>query len=171
MDGNQEIINRVQSSGLIVLDLEELFPIPDFVELDIRGWLFEEILLKEKDFREKLKQNNWEPYTNKHVAIFCSSDALLPKWTFLLLSQSLNGIAASVHFGNKQQAIQDYLLVKINEFNSELYRDAKVIIKGCSSEYYSESAYVAFGQKLIPFVSSLMYGEPCSTVPIYKRKN
>lgn len=170
MKEEEPIVNRVASSGLLVLDMEELFPIPEVVELDIRPWLFEDIILKEKEYREHIKNHDWGKYSGKLVAFFCSSDAIIPKWAYMLVVRELSGIAVSVFLGNREYSIRQFIWQQAIAFDGSFYAGSKVIIKGCSSAQFDESIYVILTDKLIPHVSSLMYGEPCSTVPVFKRK-
>lgn len=164
-----EIENRVSNSGLITIDMEEMLPpISHFVELDIKDQLFQGIALKEKDFREFIKDNDWSVYQNKIVAVFCSEDAIIPTWAWMLLSAAIEPYTKS-YFGRKEDVINQYILDKIAELNAETYQDARIVIKGCSKVSLRENAYMAMVNKLKPVAKSLLFGEPCSTVPIYKK--
>jgi hypothetical protein len=166
----EQIINRVAKSGLIQLDMGDFFPTQEIVEYDLAQNLWQGIALKEKDFRDFIKTNDWSVYTGKHVALFCSADAIIPSWAYMFLSSAVQAYVLSVNFGNKSDVEQQLLLNNINSINQQEYQDARVIIKGCGDKPVSEAAWVAITQKLQPVVKSLMFGEPCSTVPVYKRK-
>ncbi len=164
------IENKVASSSLITLNLEAYFNKGERVVLDIKPWLFMELILKEKDFREQVKNHDWTQYEEKNVAFVCSTDAIVPTWAYMLLAVNIEPYANRYVFGNidvlntilYQDAIQ-----KINPID---FADARVIIKGCSDVPVPVSAYVEITHKLTPHVKSIMYGEACSNVPIYKRK-
>ena len=166
---NNEIINKVAKSGLIHLDMADFFPIEEIIEYDIAQNLWQEIALKEKDFRAFIKENDWSTYQNKHVALTCSVDAIIPSWAYMLLSSALQEFAVTIHFGSKQEVEQQLLLQAIRSINSNEYQDTRIVIKGCGDRTVSEAAWVEITNKLQPFAKSLMYGEPCSTVPVYKR--
>ena len=164
------LFNKIAQSGLIVLDLENYFPKIEVVEIDISQFLFKGIILREKEFRTSLKEYDWSPFENKIIAITCSTDAIIPQWAYMLVTSLLLPQAASVYFGSKQ-LVEEHLLVKaLNEINVEQYRDEMVIIKGCGKLEKSGWAYVEISKLLLPVVKSLMFGEPCSTVPVYKKK-
>ena len=164
------IENKVASSSLITLNLEAYFNKGERVVLDIKPWLFMELILKEKDFREQVKNHDWTQYEEKNVAFVCSTDAIVPTWAYMLLAVNIEPYANRYVFGNidvlntilYQDAIQ-----KINPID---FKDERVIIKGCSDVPVPVSAYVEITHKLTPHVKSIMYGEACSNVPIYKRK-
>ena len=166
---NNEILNKVAKSGLIQLDMADFFPIEEIIEYDIAQNLWQEIALKEKDFRAFIKENDWSTYQNKHVALTCSVDAIIPSWAYMLLSSALQEFAVTIHFGSKQEVEQQLLLQAIRSINSNEYQDTRIVIKGCGDRTVSEAAWVEITNKLQPFAKSLMYGEPCSTVPVYKR--
>lgn len=166
----EEIVNRVKASNLTVLDLEEFYPQGERVLFDLKPLLFQELVLKEKDFRDFVRTHDWSQYQNKHVAIFCSADAILPTWAFMLISISLQPYAASIIFGNEID-LENYLFENVlNKIDIEKFRGAKVIVKGCSKKNVPASAYVRVASLLRPVVSSIMFGEPCSTVPLFKAK-
>ena len=164
-----EIINKVAKSGLVQLDMADFFPTQEIVEYDITQNLWQEIALKEKDFRAFIKTNDWSIYQNKHVALTCSVDAIIPSWAYMLLSSALQEFAATIHFGDKSEVEQQLLLHSIRSINSEEYMDSRIVIKGCGDRTVSESAWVEMTNKLQPVAKSLMFGEPCSTVPVFKR--
>lgn len=165
-----EIINKVKNSGIITLDLENFVPESDkLIGLDIKEQLWQGMVLKEKDFREFIATNNWPVYQNKIVHVYCSEDAIIPPWAYMLMASSLQPFAAQVVFGDEQTAIETLVMEQINAMQGEEYQDARVVIKGCAKIPNIEKAFTALTMKLRGSVKSLMYGEPCSTVPIYKR--
>lgn len=164
------LVNKVAESGIITLDLEKFYPRQEVVELDVKDFLFMETLLKEKDFREKLEAADWIQYNGKIVAVHCSTDAIIPMWAYMLVSSKLKGVASEVYFGNKSTAIEKAIEKNILSIHEEEYKDKRVVVKGCGDIEIPSSAYLMISQKLIPVVKSLMYGEPCSTVPVYKQK-
>ncbi len=163
------IENKVSASSLLTLDLEEWYPESDVMELDIASLLVEGLLLREKDFRAFIAENDWSKYQDKHVALFCSTDAIIPRWAWMLLSTSLHPFAKTIVFGNAQTLVEELYRQKIADFNVEAYRDQRVVIKGCSKKPVPVQAYVQLTARLSPVVKSIMYGEPCSTVPVFKR--
>ncbi len=166
----EEIVNRVASSGLISLDLEDYYHPGERVIYDLKDNLFMELILKEKDFRDFLKTNDWSVYAGKNVAIICSADAIVPTWAYMLLALQLESFANCVVFGNLKDLEKKLFQNALNQINLEQFRDARVVIKGCSKVEVPTEIYVEISRKLKPIVKSLMYGEPCSTVPLYKRK-
>jgi hypothetical protein len=166
----QEIVNKVANSGLITIDLEELVDKGERVALDIKDQLFQGLLLREKDFRNFIAEHNWEQYRDKHVAVFCSTDAILPKWAFMLMAQALQPFAASVVYGSVEQLETMLYQKALAEINAEEYRDKRIVIKGCGDKDVPTFAYVELTRILTPVAKSIMYGEPCSTVPVFKRK-
>jgi len=169
MSESVEIINKVAKSGLVQLDMADFFVKEEIVEYDIAQNLWEEIALKEKDFRAFIKENDWSVYQNKHMALTCSVDAIIPSWSYMLLSSALQEFALTIHFGSKQGVEQQLLLRSIRSINSEEYIDTRIVIKGCGDRTVSEAAWVEITNKLQPVAKSLMFGEPCSTVPVFKR--
>ncbi|MBD3583722.1 DUF2480 family protein [Flavobacterium selenitireducens] len=167
---SEEIINRVANSVLEVFDLEDYYPKGPRVEVDLAQWLFEGFLLREKDFRESLKNHNWGQYKDAYVAVFCSTDAILPAWASVLVTMHLAPFAKRIISGR----IDDVNPVLYEEILGNLdysaYADKPVIIKGCMKKPIPMSAYVLAAQKLQPVAKSVMYGEACSAVPLYKRK-
>lgn len=165
----ETIVNKVAGSGLITLDLESLHDNAERVAFDIKDHLYMGLMLKEKEFRDFVKDNNWEAYRGKHVAMFCSSDAIVPTWAYMLIAGKLNGVAASYVFGTMELLEFNCYKDAIDALDMESYRDQRVVVKGCSKREVPVSAYVYLSSKLLPLVKSLMYGEPCSTVPVYKK--
>lgn len=164
-----EIINRVAKSDLITLDLEEYYPKGKRILLDIKAWLFEEIMLREKDFRNQIKEHDWNQYTDCFVAITCSADAIVPTWAYMLVATKLAPFSKHFCFGNLEQLEQDLFSKALTKLPIEQFQNAKVVIKGCSKYPVPVYAYTEITRKLQPLATSIMYGEPCSTVPIYKR--
>ena len=163
------IVNRVAGSGLITLNLEELYPAFEIVEFDLKDLLVEEVMLREKDLREFIRSNNWSRYQDKRVALFCSADAVLPTWAFMLVSIALQPFARRVLFGTKEAFITSHFHDALNALDWGQYRDARVVIKGCSDVHVPESVFVEAASRLRSVAASIMYGEPCSTVPLFKR--
>jgi hypothetical protein len=164
-----EIINRVAASPLITFDLEELYSKGDRVVFDIKDWLFEGVMLKEKDFRSFIKNQDWSQYQGKNIAIVCSADAIVPTWAYMLLSVALQPVAASVVFGSLAELESHLFNQSLSKINWQQYKDAKIVIKGCSNVTVPLSAYVEVTNRLRPIAASIMYGEACSTVPLYKK--
>lgn len=166
-----EIINRVTNSSLITFDLEEYYVHGNRVLLDIKDQLYEGLILKEKDFRAYIKNTDWTAYKNKLVAIHCSAEAIIPTWAFMLLAIALKPYARAVEFGSLEQLEEKLYDDVLSKINWEQYRNAKVVVKGCSKVPVPASAYVKTVAYLQPLASSLMFGEACSTVPLYKSQN
>lgn len=165
----EAIINRVAQSGLITLDLEEYYPPGQRVVYDLKDNLFMGLILKEKDFREFLKNHDWTQYTGKSVAVICSEDAIVPTWAYMLLAVHLEPYAHTVVFGDLAELETKLFFDAINRIDPEEYRNARVVVKGCSKVPVPTAAYVEITRRLRPVVQTLMFGEPCSTVPLYKR--
>jgi hypothetical protein len=162
-------VNRVANSGLVTLNLEEYIHPGERVVYDIKDNLFHGLILREKDFREFIKMHDWSQFDGKNVAIICSADAIVPTWAYMLLAIKLQNHAHRYVFGNLEALEQSLFEEAIAGIKAEEYRDAKVVVKGCGDKPVPTFAYVAIMQKLLPVVSSVMYGEPCSTVPLYKK--
>lgn len=170
MELDDPIINKVASSGLVTLDLEDYYHQGERVIYDLKDNLFMGMILKEKDFREFLKNHDWSIYEGKNVAIICSEDAIIPTWAYMLLALKLSPFANAVVYGNLEQLEDKLYFDAIAKINPLDYADARVVVKGCSKVPVPTSAYVEITQKLMPHAKSLMFGEPCSTVPLYKKK-
>ena len=164
----EEIVNRVANSSLVQIDLDDFLPEQEVIEYDLEQNLYEGLILREGDFREFLKNHDWSVYKNRAVAIYCSTDAIIPNWAYMLLSSKLNSAGAIPVFGDKKNAVEKLMLDKFKEGNTEVYKGKKVILKGCGLVELSPSAYTEITSILQPLVSSLMFGEACSTVPVYK---
>ena len=165
----EELINKVAQSALVTFNLEELIHPGERVVYDIKDNLFMGLILKEKDFRAFIKENDWSVYKGKNVAIINSADAIVPTWAYMLLATKLQVFANRYVFGNLDDLEQVLFQEALSRINPEDYRDAKVVVKGCGSIPVPTFAYVEIMNILLPVVSSIMYGEPCSTVPLYKR--
>jgi Protein of unknown function (DUF2480) len=166
----EEIVNKVANSVLEIFDLEDYYPKGNRVELDISQWLLEGFLLREKDFREHLKNHDWSQYQDQYVSVFCSTDAIVPAWASILVTIHLAPFAKKIVNGKKEDleaALYQEILLNIDYSK---YEGKPVIIKGCSKKPVPMSAYVLAAQYLQPFAKSIMYGEACSAVPLYKRK-
>jgi hypothetical protein len=163
-------INKVAESGLVSLDLSQYLPNNEIVVFDIKPYLFMELILKEKDFRTSLATIDWSQYQDKIVGIFCSTDAIIPMWANMLIVSNLSPFAKSIYFGDVDKTRELVLLEQIQNIDAATFSDQRVVVKGCGDTPIGESAYVAITQKLRPVVKSIMYGEPCSTVPVYKKK-
>lgn len=166
----EEIRNKVAESGLITIDLEKYYPEQQPLSFDLKDFLFMEMLLKEKDFREALDQHDWSAYEGRDVAVYCSTDAIVPMWAYMLVASKLSGIAGSVISGTPDEAFKQIFIQNIRQVDPVVYEAKRVVVKGCGDKPIPEYAYTAISTKLLPVVKSLMYGEPCSTVPVYKRK-
>jgi len=163
--------NKVAQSGLISIDLASFINSNDIMMFDLKPFLFMELILKEKDFRASLASFDFSVYTNKVVGIFCSTDAIIPMWANMLLASALNPFVKAVYFGTEDRVREQLIMDAIQTIDTADYLDQRVVIKGCGETPIAESAYIAITQKLRPVVKSIMYGEPCSTVPVYKRKD
>jgi hypothetical protein len=162
--------NKVAESGIITIDLAAFLNNKEIVLFDIKPFLFMELILKEKDFRAALLTTDWSVYQNKVVGIYCTADAIIPMWANMLIVSALQPVAKAVYFGDESKVREQLLLDEINKLTIQDYEEQRVVIKGCGETPIGESAYVAITQKLRPVVKSIMYGEPCSTVPVYKKK-
>ena len=170
MEVGEGFVNKVAQSGLVSFDLADIYPAGERVEYDIKNNLFHGLMLREKDFREFVKEHDWEQYAGKHVAITCSTDAIVPTWAYMLLATRIGAYASTVFFGTLSELESVLFQKELDKLDAESYRDQRIVVKGCGDIPVPVSAYVALTAKLSPVVKSLMYGEPCSTVPVFKRK-
>jgi hypothetical protein len=167
----ESIRNKVQESGIISMDLADFKPDNNLIaEIDIANHLWKGLVLKEKDFRESLKTHHWQTYSKKYIFVHCSVDAIVPTWAYMLIVSNLIGIAEKIVVGSKLELEKELIKNKIQAIDIEKLKDERVIIKGCSDIISPEFAMSCLVEKLQPNVKSIMYGEPCSTVPIYKKK-
>ena len=167
---SDEIVNKVANSALITIDLTDYAPKTTIAILDVKDFLFEGIILKEKAFRNTLKEFDFSVYTDKIVALYCSSDAIVPMWAFMLLTSYLNNSASKIHFGTKEEVFQKIFSDNIDAIDTTEFENKKVIVKGCGEVPLTETLYIAITKKLQNTVSSLMFGEACSAVPVFKKK-
>jgi hypothetical protein len=171
MEIQENIVNKVAQSGLVTLDPAQFYAPGERVVYDITDNLFHGLMLREKDFREFVKTHDWTQYEGKNIAVTCTADAIVPAWAYMLLANRLAPYAREVVFGDAE-VLETVLFVKeISHMDVEQYRDQRLVIKGCGDIPVPVSAYVELTKKLTPVAKSLMFGEPCSTVPIYKRKD
>ena len=166
---NEPLVNRVAQSSLITLNLEAYLPKEDIVSFDLKNYLFRELLLREKDFREALKEHDWTQYAEKGLAVHCSSEAIIPQWAYMLVSAYATPHAKLVYLGSPAALMSHILLRNIDEIDGRDFEGKRVVVKGCSDKEVPTSAYLAITNMLQPHAQSIMYGEPCSTVPIFKR--
>jgi hypothetical protein len=162
-------VNKVSESGLITIDLEAYYPKEETVVFDMKQHLFMGLILKEKEFREAMKNLDLSPYKEKNIALTCSADAIIPIWAYMLVASYLEPVAKEIIFGDSEFLHKTLFLKNIAGINAADYQDKRVVIKGCGDLPVSETAYVAITGLLRPVAKSIMYGEPCSTVPIYKK--
>jgi hypothetical protein len=162
------IVNRVASSGLITFDLEEYYQSGERVVVDIKDQLCEGVMLREKNFREFISKHNWQQYQGKYVAITCSTDAIVPLWAYMLISVALQPYARIIEFGTLDQLEKRIFLEALSTVDWSSFKGSRVVIKGCSKYDIPISVYLFVTTKLRPMVHSLMFGEPCSTVPLFK---
>ena len=165
-----EIINKVEQSGLIDFNLEDYYPKGERVLFDIKDQLFQGLILKEKDFRDFVKNNDWSKYKGKFVALTCSADAIVPTWAYMLLTSSLEPFAKKIVFGDLKTLETILFQESLSKINPEDFREKRICVKGCGNMPVPESAYVEITRILTPVAKSVFYGEACSTVPIMKRK-
>jgi hypothetical protein len=165
----EEIVNKVAASGLVTIDLEELYPSGERVSIDLAAQLWQGLALREKDFRAWILSNDWSQYANKHVAVHCSVDAIIPAWAYMLVASSLSEYATTVLHGSLQELEMHLFRSVIDALDIDQYVDKRCVVKGCSNLPVPQAAYTHLVMKLRPVVRSIMFGEPCSTVPVYKR--
>lgn len=166
----EEIINKVAQSGILTLDLEGYYPKEEIIGFDIKPLLYMEMLLKEKDFRQQLKTMDWSAYEGKAVAIYCSADAIIPRWAYMLLAVYLQPVTAAIYVGTVEELAMSLLIQKVKELDYTEFEGKRIIIKGCGPLNVSAAAYMEMTKNMLPFAQSIMYGEACSSVPVYKKK-
>ena len=164
------IVNKVAESGLITLDLEQFLPNAPVVVFDLKDYLFMGLILKEKDFRAALLQHNWTQYQDKYVAVTCSVDAVIPVWAYMLVASYVQPFAKDVVYGTEEDLKNQVLMRNLQLLNTSAYADQRVVVKGCGETPIPEKAYLEVTKQLRGVAKSIMYGEPCSTVPIFKKK-
>lgn len=163
-------VNKVAESGIITIDLSEFYPKEAVAVFDIKDYLFMGLILKEKDFRAALEAVDWSTYADKNVAVTCSADAIIPVWAYMLITVYLQPVARNIIFGSEESIQETILLDAIKSIDASIYEDQRVVVKGCGDIDIPASAYLSITNKLRPFAKSIMYGEPCSTVPVFKKK-
>jgi S-adenosylmethionine/arginine decarboxylase-like enzyme len=165
----EEIVNKVAASGLVTINLEEFYPAGDRVSIDLAEQLWQGLALREKDFRSWIQTHDWSQYQGKHVAVFCSVDAIIPAWAFMLVASALSDYAVTVVQGNRNELEEVLFRNVVDGLDVTAYQDKRCVVKGCSNLPVPQSAYTHLVVRLRPVVRSIMFGEPCSTVPVYKR--
>jgi hypothetical protein len=165
-----ELVNKVAQSGIITLDLEKFLPQQEIVDLDISQFLFRGLLLKEMDFRSAIKTFDWSAYNGKIAAVHCSTDAIVAQWAYMLISSALQDAGALCAFGKKDDVMANMLINTIRSTDVTPFTDQRVVVKGCGGIPLPDAAFLEITTRLKPVVKSLMFGEPCSTVPVFKKK-
>ncbi|MFN0176668.1 MAG: DUF2480 family protein [Saprospiraceae bacterium] len=165
----QPLVNRVANSRLFTIDLEEMYPTGEVVPFDLKGYLFMELILKEKDFREALQALDWEQYRGKNLAVFCSTDAIIPLWAYMLVATHAAPFVADIALCEPAEFVEKAFLKKLATFDISKCEGQRIVIKGCSDKPVPASAYLEITHRLQPVALSIMFGEPCSTVPVYKK--
>jgi hypothetical protein len=167
---SEEIINRVAQSGLLTLDLEEYYPREEVVVFDLKPLLFREMILKEKEFRAGLHDIDWSRYTGKILAVTCTADAIIPAWAYMLVAAHARPFARNIVLGDSQAALQQTFLANLQTIDPDTFTDKRVMVKGCGDFAVGPFAYLEITRLLQPVVKSILYGEACSNVPVYKKK-
>ena len=167
---SEVLVNKVANSGIITLDLEKYLPTGEMATFDLKDHLFMGLILKEKDFREALKNLDWTSYQNKNVAIICSVDAIIPVWAYMLVATYLQPVAKDIFTGSEAEMHKHLFLKNLSAIDTTEFNDQRIVIKGCGDVAIEGFAYAEITKLLKPVAKSIMYGEPCSTVPIYKKK-
>ena len=167
---SEPIINKVAESSLLTIDLEKFYPGEEAAIFDIKDHLFMNSILKEKEFREVLKNYDWEKFRDKQVAITCTADAIIPVWAYMLVTAYLQPVAGGVMEGDENELHKMVFLKNLSKINTEEFTDKKIVVKGCGKKPIGEFAYAEITRLLMPVAKSIMYGEPCSTVPVFKKK-
>jgi hypothetical protein len=164
-----DIINRVANSALVTFNLEDYYPSGVMTTIDLKDLLYQGLILREKDLRDFVKNHDWKSYHDKNVAVYCSADAVIPTWAFMLVGIALQPFARKTVFGNQEELVSQLLQDALNQLDWEKFRNAKVVIKGCGDLSIPPAAYLTVAARLRPVAASILYGEPCSTVPLYKQ--
>jgi hypothetical protein len=163
------LVNKVAQSGLLTLNLEDYYPAQEVVVFDLKAHLFMELILKEKEFREALKATDWSTYSGKIVALTCTADAIIPVWAWMLVSSNLQPHAQAIVMGDAHNAVTQTMIEKLQQLDMGAYEGQRIVVKGCGEKEVDAAVYVAITRLLRPYAQSIMYGEPCSTVPVYKK--
>jgi hypothetical protein len=167
---SEPFVNKVAESGLITIDLETWYPREETAVFDMKDYLFMQMILKEKDFREQLKNTDWSVYAGKHIALTCSADAIIPVWAWMLVASYLEPVAKEIIMGDEKELQKALFLKNIAAIDLNEYTDKRVVVKGCGETPIGDYVYMEITRRLRPVVKSIMYGEPCSTVPVYKKR-
>jgi len=167
---NDPLINKVAESGLITIDLEKYYPKGETALFDLKDYLFMGLILKEKEFRESLKTHDWENYRNKNVAVTCNADAVIPVWAYMLVASYLQPVAKEIVMGDEKELQKTLFLKNLSQINVNEFADKRIVVKGCGETPIADFVYMEITKLLRPVAKSIMYGEPCSTVPIFKKK-
>lgn len=167
---DKPLVNRVANSGLITINLEEFYPNEEILSLDLKEYLFRGLILKEKDFREAMSAHDWTQYEGKNLAVFCSADAIIPTWAYQLVAVYAAPFVKMMVQGTVEQFVIQHYFFALGSLNCEQYRDQKIVVKGCSDKAVPVAAYMELTRILRPLAQSIMFGESCSTVPLYKRE-
>ena len=167
---SEEIVNRVAQSGLLTIDLEDYYPREEIVVFDLKPLLFREMILKEKEFRDGLQAIDWSAYAGKILAVTCTADAIIPAWAYMLVAVHATPFAGNIVLGDRKSALQQAFLTNLQSIDLQVFADKRVMIKGCGDLEVGPFAYLEMTRLLQPVVKSMMYGEACSNVPIYKKK-
>ena len=167
---NESFVNKVAESGLITIDLETYYPKGEVAVFDMKDYLFMQMILKEKDFREALKNLDWSVFSNKNVALTCTADAIIPVWAWMLVATYLQPVAKEIVMGDEKELHKTLFLKNLSAINVNEFTDKRVVIKGCGETPIADYVYMEITKLLRPVAKSIMYGEPCSTVPVYKKR-
>jgi len=167
---SEPFVNKVVESGLITLDLEKWYPRDETAVFDLKDYLFMGMILKEKDFREALKATDWSVYQDKNVAVTCSADAIIPVWAYMLVAANLQPVAKEIVMGDEKELHKNLFLKNLSAIDVQEFNDKRVVIKGCGETPIAEYVYMEITRLLRPVAKSIMYGEPCSTVPVFKKQ-
>lgn len=170
MTTDKPLVNRVAQSGIITIKLEEYFPAEPLAHFDLKAYLFMELILKEKDFRTAIKEHDWAQYQDKVLLVYCSSDAIIPQWAYMLVAASAAPFAADIFQGEAEAYYNQYFRQRIASLDTDQYQGQRIVIKGCSDHPVPAGAYLELTRHLQPVARSIMFGEPCSTVPVFKQK-
>lgn len=169
MSDDKPLVNRVAASSLITIRLEEYFPDQEMAELDLKDYLFKGLMLREKEFRQVMKEHDWEQYKKKVLLVYCSTDAIVPVWAYMLVASYASPFAVDLFQGDRESYYRLAFRRILDEIDPKQYEDGRIVIKGCSDKPVPLTAYMELTAKLRPYARSIMFGEPCSTVPIYKK--
>lgn len=161
--------NKVAESGILTINLEDFYPEQETAVFDVKEYLFMGLILKEKEFRAALQTTDWEQYRDKYVAVLCTADAIIPVWAYMLIASALQPFAKDVVFGDEKTLINTVMIKKLAALDGKEFQDKRVVVKGCGEIQIPEAAYLEITNRLRPWARSIMYGEPCSTVPIFKK--